>query len=116
MHLQYYLNLVSILKYNGSGQIQLTGSAVTAYNVNKYLTLLKFKPYDTGYDINANQWKVLEIFGVNGKFQYKVCNGNTIKYFNEEDLFSETSIVQIYNNKIDLEINCLISKYQDIIT
>lgn len=117
MHIQYLLNLgiKTTYSYTGSGQNQLTGSASYKININKNLTTLQFKPYDIGYDINANEWKILEIFGVNGKFVYKTCNGNTIKYFNQEDLFSITQITQVYNNKVDVEIDCLISKYQDLL-
>lgn len=117
MHLQYYLNLglVNKYKYTGSGKIQLIGSASANFTENKYSTFLKFKPYDVGFDINANQWKILEIFGVNGKFVYKACNGSNSKIFNEEDLFTETQIVQVYNDKVDYEINCLLQKYQTIL-
>lgn len=138
MHIiQYLLNLGSKnFTYVGSGVQNLNGSAATSVNVNSYISLvelnlqgqaqysfvenvnitaIKFKPYDVGFDSNANQWKILEIFGINGNFVYKACNGNNSKYFYENDLFTESQITQFYNDKIDDEINCLLNKYQDIL-
>lgn len=137
MHIQYLINLgPKNFAYVGSGVQKLSGSASASSNVNSYIstvnlkltvsstynfaptlniTTIKFKPYDVGFDSNANQWKILEIFGVNGNFIYKACNGNNSKYFNEKDLFTESQIAQIYNTKVDNEINCLLAKYQDIL-
>jgi hypothetical protein len=137
MHIQYYINLKpKSFSYVGSGEINIHGSAISFVSFrqvssdikinlkgtsvsklieNKILTIVKFRPYDVGFDNNANQWKVLEIFGVNGKFIYKACNGKNSKYFNEDDLFTESQIAKIYNNKIDYEINCLLTRYEEIL-
>jgi hypothetical protein len=137
MHIQYLLNLgPKNYSYVGSGQQKLSGSAQAFPNIrpvisnvkinlsgtanfvlvtNLTVTALKFQPYDIGFDSNANQWRILEIFGVNGNFVYKACNGINSKYFNENELFTQSQIVEFYNNKIDQEINCLFSKYEDIL-
>jgi hypothetical protein len=137
MHLQYLLNLGSRnFSYVGSGQQKISGSAsafpsialvvsnvnlklsiqsTIVFNPNQTITSLTFKPYDIGFDSNASQWRILEIFGVNGSFVYKACNGNKSRYFNEGELFTQSQIVEIYNNKVDYEINCLLNKYEDIL-
>lgn len=137
MHIQYLLNLgTKNFSYTGSGQQKISGSANAYLNIakvisninlklliqsniiyveNQTVTSLIFKPYDIGFDSNANQWKILEIFGINGSFVYKACNGNKSKYFNEGELFTQSQIVEIYNNKVDHEINCLLNKYEDIL-
>lgn len=137
MHIQYLLNLgTKNFIYVGSGQQKLSGSANAypsiaavvsnvklklsiyadiVFATNNVITSLKFKPYDIGFDNNANQWRILEIFGINGSFVYKACNGNKSRYFYEEELFTQSQIVEVYNNKVDYEINCLLNKYEDIL-
>ena len=137
MHIQYYINLApKNFSYVGSGKtnihgsaiafvsfkevssdvkLQLTGTSISRIIENKTLTIIKFRPDDVGFDSNANQWRVLEIFGVNGKFIYKACNGKDSKYFNEDDLFTESQIAKVYNNKVDYEINCLLTRYEEIL-
>ena len=137
MHIQYLLNLgPKNFTYVGSGQQKLSGSASAfpsiaaivsnvklklsiyadiIFTVNQVITSLKFKPYDVAFDNNANEWRILEIFGVNGSFVYKACSGNKLRNFNEGELFTQSQIVEIYNNKVDYEINCLLNKYEDIL-
>lgn len=137
MHIQYILNLgPKNFIYVSSGQQKLSGSAgayvdiaslasnvklnLTIYanivfNTNKAITSLSFKPYDIAFDNNANEWRILEIFGINGSFVYKACSGNKLRNFNEGELFTQSQIVEVYNNKVDYEINCLLSKYEDIL-
>lgn len=116
MHIiQYLLNLgFRKFVFDGSGKVQLTGFANTSFTINEFKSILKFVPYDIGYDANGVEWRVINVYYENNIAFYDAYNGNNTIRFDNLSLFNAAEINAIYQNKIDNEINLIIEKIRQL--
>ena len=111
--LQYILNLeaANTFKYEGSGTIQISGTAQFSFTANFETYLQKHYVGEYVYDLNGNVWQIVAIQGTPENPVYIVQSNDQIRSFFENEIISLHNASQYFNAKYDAKI----SEYESII-
>jgi len=77
-------------------------------------TTLRFKPDDIAYDIFGIEWRILSTYNNNQNIFIKASNNNTIKHFDDKDLFTASEIEEKYQSVLNVEIEKIINKISQL--
>lgn len=116
MHIiQYLLNLnLRCFAYDGSGKIKIAGYAKTSATIFQIKSVLKFVPFDIGYDINGVEWRVIDVYYNNNIAYYTAYNGTDTVTFDNFSLFNAAEINYVYQNKLDDKIQVIVDKLKQL--
>ena len=116
MHvIQYLMNLnLKCFAYDGQGKINLSGVSYTSITIFEFRSILKFIPFDIGYDLKGIEWRVVNVYYENNISFYDAFNGINIVRFDNFNLFNASEINAIYQNKLDDEIETIINKINQL--
>jgi hypothetical protein len=112
MHIiQYLMNMnLKCFAYDGQGKVNFAGVAYSSINIFEFRSILKFVPFDVGYDLKGIQWRVVNVYYENDISFYDASNGIGITRFDNFNLFNASEINAINQNKLDGEIEAIINK------
>lgn len=104
--LQYILNLeaANIYKYRGSGNIELSGTALVSATYNYEVHIQKHYVGEYVYDLQGNVWQIVAIQGTPENPAYIVQSNDKIRSFYENEIVSFTNANQVFNAKYDANI------------
>ena len=116
MHvIQYLMNLnLKCFAYDGQGKINLSGVSYASITTFEFRSILKFVPFDIGYDLKGIEWRVVSVYYENNISFYDAYNGINIVRFNNFNLFNSAEINAVYQNKLDDEIEIVINKINQL--
>ena len=116
MHIiQYLLNLnLKCFAYDGSGKIRIAGYAKTTATIFELKSVLKFVPFDIGYDLNGVEWRIIDVYYNNNIAYYTAYNGTKTVVFDNFSLFNAAEINYVYQNKLDEKIQVVVDKLKQL--
>ena len=116
MHIiQYLMNMnLKCFAYDGQGKVNFNGVAYSSITIFEFRSILKFVPFDVGYDLKGIQWRVVNVYYENDISFYDASNGIEITRFDNFNLFNASEINAIHQNKLDGEIEAIINKITQI--
>lgn len=112
MHINYILNLLKKKnKYKGSGSFELNGSALARIPEKVYQNI-KFSINQIGTNYDNKNLTIYQIQGFGNNPIYATSSNYGENLFNNQNLFTDSEIVQILTNKYNNDLE----KYQNIIS
>jgi len=100
--------------YDGQGKVTLSGVAYTSISIFEFRSILKFVPFDIGYDLKGIEWRIVNVYYENNISFYDAFNGINIVRFDNFNLFNAAEINAIHQNKLDNEIETIINKINQL--
>jgi hypothetical protein len=116
MHIiQYLMNLnLRCFAYDGQGKVKLNGVAYSSISIFEFRSILKFVPFDIGYDLKGIEWRIVNVYYENNISFYDAFNGIDIVRFDNFNLFNAAEINAINQNKLNDEIEIIINKINQL--
>ena len=116
MHIiQYLMNMnLKCFAYDGQGKVSFNGVAYSSITIFEFRSILKFVPFDVGYDLKGIQWRIVNVYYENDISFYDASNGIGITRFDNFNLFNASEINAIRQNKLDGEIESIINKIKQL--
>ena len=100
--------------YDGQGKVTFNGVAYSSISIFELRSVLKFVPFDIGYDLKGIQWRVVNVYYENNISFYDAFNGIDIVRFDNLNLFNAAEINVIHQNKLNSEIETIINKINQL--
>jgi hypothetical protein len=116
MHIiQYLMNMnLRCFAYDGQGKVSFNGVAYSSISIFEFRSILKFVPFDIGYDLKGIEWRIINVYYENNISFYDASNGIGITRFDNFNLFNAAEISVIHQNKLDNEIQTIINKINQL--
>jgi hypothetical protein len=116
MHIiQYLMNMnLKCFAYDGQGRVNFGGVAYSSITIFEFRSILKFVPFDVGYDLKGIEWRIVNVYYENNISFYDASNGIGITRFDNFNLFNAAEINAIHQNKLDGEIEIIINKIKQL--
>ena len=100
--------------YDGQGKVNFAGIAYSSITIFEFRSILKFIPFDIGYDLKGIEWRIVNVYYENDISFYDASNGIGITRFDNFNLFNASEINAIHQNKLDGEIEAIINKIKQL--